>query len=578
MKENNEYKDLKSGITAHEIVQLISESIPIKKVLLDVGALMLDMHNEEVAKEWLKLVKNVEAAIYFDEYNNLMVLDRLNRKSSFQLSPYKTQLSKCVIYLDDSHTRGTDLKIPSNTQAIVTLGKGLTKDRILQACMRMRLFGKGHYVSFWAAYDVHNTIKEFSKDVKTIGSKEVLEWAIRNTRDANKDGFIYWASQGLSYYKKKAAFKQFQNNLNLEKLGLGSYEYEQTELSKIYGSDRKEELVSSIVTIKQNYHKEILKKADISPDFFMQNAEGIYNYVVKYVEKEKCFSHCLDEEQEMELEMEIEEEREYEFPQQKTPCEPTLNPDFQKAIETEDYNSLFQNNSLFPFTDVFKKTSIKQISQPDAWSPFVFVTQDFLNVIVESYKFIKDTPSDEDEYLRNPRWMIIIKIQGKQVIIIVSGYEANAYYFNFIAAMNMNFLLFSPRLRKQQIRIISFPDISFKINDIEQIAIFAGSLYLASWDEQKKFLKFLGYYPTLRNQIEEALFQEGIINRDGFITVDKRNRLAEYIKNYKASKFQDDPGSLIVKLYEIRNYSIIPINAHHLDIIKKGKKPIDKLN
>lgn len=37
-----------------------------------------------------------------------------------------------VLHRDEAHTRGTDLKMPSNYRAIVTLGPDLTKDRLAQ--------------------------------------------------------------------------------------------------------------------------------------------------------------------------------------------------------------------------------------------------------------------------------------------------------------------------------------------------------------------------------------------------------------------------------------------------------------
>ena len=37
-----------------------------------------------------------------------------------------------VVYLDDAHTRGTDLELPQGMRAAVTLGPKVTKDRLVQ--------------------------------------------------------------------------------------------------------------------------------------------------------------------------------------------------------------------------------------------------------------------------------------------------------------------------------------------------------------------------------------------------------------------------------------------------------------
>jgi hypothetical protein len=50
----------------------------------------------------------------------------------FMSSPFNRQLERCVVYLDDAHTRGTDLKFPRGMRAAVTLGPKVTKDRLVQ--------------------------------------------------------------------------------------------------------------------------------------------------------------------------------------------------------------------------------------------------------------------------------------------------------------------------------------------------------------------------------------------------------------------------------------------------------------
>jgi hypothetical protein len=36
------------------------------------------------------------------------------------------------VYIDEAHTRGTDLKLPVNARGAVTLGLGQTKDQTVQ--------------------------------------------------------------------------------------------------------------------------------------------------------------------------------------------------------------------------------------------------------------------------------------------------------------------------------------------------------------------------------------------------------------------------------------------------------------
>lgn len=106
------------------------------RILLDVGALMLELDNEQVSRKWLELLHDanvsVDAAVFFDTNDKLMVLDRMNNIIPFELSTFRSRLDRCCIYLDDAHTRGTDLKIPKGNTAVVTLGKGVGKDKLVQ--------------------------------------------------------------------------------------------------------------------------------------------------------------------------------------------------------------------------------------------------------------------------------------------------------------------------------------------------------------------------------------------------------------------------------------------------------------
>ena len=135
--ENNYYectegKDGERGSAEAFLQQLISYD-PEIRVLLDVGAQMLELQNKELAQQWLTLTPgHISAAIFFNESDHLTVLTRDGTTEPFTSSPFNRQLDKCIVYLDDAHTRGTDLKLPRETRAAVTLGPKVTKDRLLQ--------------------------------------------------------------------------------------------------------------------------------------------------------------------------------------------------------------------------------------------------------------------------------------------------------------------------------------------------------------------------------------------------------------------------------------------------------------
>jgi hypothetical protein len=119
------------------------------KVLLDPGAIMRDATNREVVNEWLRRDESAEGVLSFED-NRKRIIDRHGRCLELLQSPLRDRLAHCRVYLDDSHTRGTDIKLPRPMHAACTLGPALCKDKLTQALMRMRQLGDGHTVIFLA--------------------------------------------------------------------------------------------------------------------------------------------------------------------------------------------------------------------------------------------------------------------------------------------------------------------------------------------------------------------------------------------------------------------------------------------
>jgi hypothetical protein len=139
--ENSVVVPHQNGLTSNEVLDLILSSKewpndppPVRPtVLLDVGAQILDCTNREFVKLWLSRVDDsIKAAVFFDDDDNLVIRERDGTIQAFADSPYSTRLNECVVYLDDPHTRGTDLKLPPGCQAAVTIGPRLVKDKLVQ--------------------------------------------------------------------------------------------------------------------------------------------------------------------------------------------------------------------------------------------------------------------------------------------------------------------------------------------------------------------------------------------------------------------------------------------------------------
>lgn len=121
------------GTDAEHLFSIINTMRPEIRVVLDVGALILEMDNIQVSKYWLSRRKdeNTQAVVFFYG-EDLSLLDATGLVEPLRVSPFAKQLDRCLVYLDEAHTRGTDLRLPRNYRAAVTLGNSLTKDRLVQ--------------------------------------------------------------------------------------------------------------------------------------------------------------------------------------------------------------------------------------------------------------------------------------------------------------------------------------------------------------------------------------------------------------------------------------------------------------
>ncbi|KAF5574117.1 hypothetical protein FPANT_11939 [Fusarium pseudoanthophilum] len=103
------------------------------KILIDAGAQILEMENHQLAAAWLDVYHEAQGAVYFDKNSRIMVRARFQKTPVPLLaSSFADNLDKCVVYIDEAHTRGTDLKLPIYAQGAVTLGINSTKDQITQ--------------------------------------------------------------------------------------------------------------------------------------------------------------------------------------------------------------------------------------------------------------------------------------------------------------------------------------------------------------------------------------------------------------------------------------------------------------
>ncbi|KAF9740945.1 hypothetical protein PMIN01_00484 [Paraphaeosphaeria minitans] len=400
------------------LLSIVDSMTPPVQVILDVGAHILDLNNRQVAQKWISMSSNAitQAALFFNDDEELIVLDRTGREEALQVSPFLKRLEECLVYLDEAHTRGIDLRLPKHCRAAVTLGASLTKDRLVQACMRLRKLGKGQSVVFCVPEEIQGRILECtSKAAATdINVSDVLAWTIKESCVNLSRCTPLWASQGQRYEKHKHLRRGVATTREEAE---GFLEDEAQTLENRYRPRPSlSEAEKGTLAEKNENIQEILRR---SQEFGITTSTSV----------------PLQEEQERELAPEVEEERHIERPAPAEPDQHTLDNDLVKLVD----EGIFATNSrtFVPAFRAMKDVSAARRFDIDQFPTDLLVTEDYIRNVkrptqLPSKSFVSDS------YHKPVQWILSVvtgrssyraktqaSLKKAEVLVIISPFEAD---------------------------------------------------------------------------------------------------------------------------------------------------------
>ncbi|KAB5525653.1 hypothetical protein GE09DRAFT_1257349 [Coniochaeta sp. 2T2.1] len=431
------------------------------QVILDAGAQVIELSNIEVAAEWLKMTASAptkQAVVFFDDAHNIMVRDRAGHVEAFQTSPYAKQLDLCFVFLDEAHTRDTDLKLPQDYRAVATLGA---------ACMRMRKLGKGQSVVFCVPEEIRMKILDVTgkPENSDIDVSDVLIWSIHETYSDLRKSMPLWAAQGMSLEER---YKPRDDNTEAEELFKDSADMPRAA--------------------------EIRERCQLFDSM-------------------KFTAAALQEEQERELSPEVEAERQVERPEAAKADPHAIHKDVRTFITTGKIVSVHP-----AFKPAFKALStISAAAHYDVgqFPTDLLVTADFARTVKLVGKKVQS-----DAYQRSVQWVLTTRAPKDQVqMVIISPVEAQGLMSD-IKASNAVFLhLYAPRSNLafqplDDLKLYTVPTLpdgwSAPTGLVLQLNLFAGQLYFRSYEEYKRACEFLGLAWRLMDG-------NTVIEPDGFI-------------------------------------------------------------
>ncbi|ESZ97758.1 hypothetical protein SBOR_1840 [Sclerotinia borealis F-4128] len=517
---------------AEVLLKMAVMSKPTVRVILDVGAQVLELRNEEVASRWLSQLPAVEvqAAVFFNSSDELCVLNRDGMTEPLNISPFAKQMDRCVIYLDEAHTRGTDLKLPSDYRAIVTLGPDLNKDRLAQACMRMRKLGKGQSVVLCAPKDIQQKILEYTHRTHSsqIEVKHVLLWCIQNTLAHVRKCVVPWAVQGKRHYERLAAL-----NANTDGIPESILESEAQSLEERYGlgEEKTDErwLADTTPNTGIEYSTELAAIRDKCAQFGYTSFAGAN----------------LHEEQERELQP----EKELELQPEHVPCvtalKHILHPDVRHLVVTGIMKHRPSDSGFLPAFALFQDTSAKKSFDISKWPGGLWITNDFAQTVWMSHFDIKDS------FLRPVHWIATFELKNETCCVVFSPFEVHELRSLIEQHKKVTLSIYSPRLSLslrsfESLDIYTIPPLpsSWTIPaTVMQLNLFAGQLYLRSYDEYIRLCQFLGLcYRPPQDDIEIAC--------DNFVPMSSRESFDPVMM--KVCPFEESPVEFLQKVFALR--------------------------
>lgn len=515
------------------------------RVLIDAGAQILEMDNLTLVQEWLKIEGRALAALYFDQANKPWVLTRQDKRTPLVASPFADDLSQCLVYLDEAHTRGTDLKLPPSSRGALTLRLGQTKDHTVQAAMRLRQLGSTQTVTFFIPPEVHQSIADLQNKTmrEFIDSADVIEWLLDNTCEAIEQLQPLYYSQGVDFCRR------MQAELDNPKF-LINKSHREAFIQKIKQDEQQ--------TLQQLYEPKYKNRA---PQDSKPSNEKLKGFIKELNSRRKTFqdtgravhaSALQEVEQEREVAFEVESVRQVKKPQQYAAYAfPGLHPDLEGFARTGRMpaDAHYFSHILYSMsrTGLGRKFKIRRGVSDSK----LFVTSEFDRTV----RLNSDLTMDN--FMRPVNWILWSQATETAIIIIPEEAEALITIIRGRKFQMASHLLCyaTPITRK----MLHFNDLNFySIPSLPphwkapvwlrtELGIFSGRLYF-SWDEYEHVCQFLG--------IEEGVLEEdelgALTNLDGAAEHDDQDTSKADLPKQAGKRFVDKPMTFIQEWLAVR--------------------------
>ncbi|KAL8366668.1 hypothetical protein RB595_010505 [Gaeumannomyces hyphopodioides] len=517
-----------------QLLRHVVGSAPPIRVIIDAGAQIVELDNAETARQWLALVPAAEAsaAIFFSSDEDMRVVSRDGTVQAFLTSPYAINTESCLVYIDDAHTRGTDLRLPGDYRAAVTLGPALTRDRLVQACMRMRELGHGQSVVFLVPVEIRQKITTL-RGIPRNGNIEVadvLAWSISETWREVRQLTPLWAVQGLRHQHQQLLWRQAdkQNYYELSDETAAQFlEIESLTLRKRYHPShrRPPQKIPARAIVAATRTIAARVTAGAVPNGWRSEVTRIQERCEALGVGKQQHAPCLEKEEEREIMAEVSKAGvQKTLPSVVEALKPSLHKDVEAFVATGTIPD--GSPAFLPAFKALAGSSVADSLGCLGWPPRLrlFVTADFARTV----RVPTDAASDIlDLYQRPVQWVATAPAPPEDdgmAAIVLSPWEADALMPTFRSGSTATTLhLFVPRT---SLTTRSAEDLLLYTTPatppgwraprtlILTLLLFAGQLYLRTYDDYVETCRLLGV--PYRTGAEDDEGQTGNVKTGAF--------------------------------------------------------------
>lgn len=376
--------------------------------------------------------------------------------------------------------------------------------------MRMRQLGKGQTVLFCVNEEIEGRIRALVSKLPAAALElsDVLLWSISETFKETRRAMPLWAVQGERFLTQSQHWNAIHTTgvANMSKALFAPFlEPEAQTLEDRYRPRSSEDVATRLSQSSVARMEEITDRCSQFCDL-------------------QFHSGALQEEQERELSPEIEQERQVERRSRAPPSKHTLHADvvlFVKSGKIKQaspaYMPAFQ---ALRDTTAAARFKVSQLGVDD----YLLVSADFAKTVEKA----NNSSYTSDSFQRSVQWILACKTYspGSLYLMIISPYEAEKLMATVSLSSKVSLHLYKPRCvighpTFDKLDFMSIPAHATTHHIPRslqlQLDVFAGQLYLNSYEDYLEVCRFLGLAATPSKDGE-------IIAADGFIIRDNSGR------------------------------------------------------